>query len=166
MFCPGCSRRLKTDPKHRVALSETQEHLWDICPHCGELVHYIRYAESGRIYAWAAGKESKYRRALSALRDRRNILYIPRTDDPGGMIALCRKFTAEHRWNAGFVIAEAYREQAEILSCVHPTVILPEVLFPAIPSFPAEKIITETLVAELFSTCAALNGRFRIWKND
>ena len=50
MICPGCNRQLKSAPRNRSSISEKQEHLWGICPHCKESIHFVYAQELNQVY--------------------------------------------------------------------------------------------------------------------
>ena len=166
MFCPGCNRYLKTVPKNHHNISDSKEHLWGICPNCKEFIHFVYTPQNNQVYGWLEKQEEKYKLQVSALSNKKNILYISEFPNPKAIIRLCREFIYEHNWNAGFIITEEYYDVARILSAVHSVVILPQVLFPEKPSFIAEKIIIETLAGKLFSVNSTFNNCFEVWKND
>ena len=163
MICPGCNRQLKFAPRNRSSISEKQEHLWGICPHCKEAIHFVYTQELNQLYGWLEKQESPYAHSLLPLIDRKNILYIPEFENPDSLLSYCRNFSIKHQWNSGFVISEKYRSKAIILSAVHKVTIFPETLFPEIPSFLAEKIIMENLPGKLFCSCKTLSDRFEDW---
>lgn len=164
MICPGCNRQLKSAPPNRVFISETQEHLWGVCPHCKEAMHFVYTPEKNQLYGWLEKKESSYAKLLSPIADRKHVLYVPEIENPDSLISFCRNFSMHHQWNSGFVISENYKAKAQILSAVHKVVIFPAVLFPEIPSFLAEKLILENVPGKLFSSCKTLSDQFEVWQ--
>lgn len=163
MICPACRKPVASRPANRASVSADREHLWGICPHCREMMHFVWRPAENRLYGWAGNREAAYAGELAVLQNRRHVLYVP--EAPGGVspVELCRKFGDVHGWRVGFAISFRFREAAAILRSAHTVAVMPEVLFPELPSFLAEKLLLETVPGRLYSTSGTLSDRFEVW---
>lgn len=164
MNCPGCSRSIKETPSNCVSISETQEHLWGICPYCKEVMHFVHFLLKDDLYGWIESGEAAHAKKLECLQTKKHVLYVPSGIVNGDFLRVCRDFASTCGWDVGFAVSSAYEEKAHILNMVHTTVVMSALLFPVYPSFLAEKILQENVSGKIYSTEKTLSDRFEILK--
>ena len=160
MMCPLCHTMIDDSDSEWRQIGDSLENTSVHCNRCHESLEFLRNLESGEYYGWSVKREHEYSCMLKPLLGVGSVLYV--SPNAGNAKLRCMRFALEHGTDVCIVSPASLHKELEGISRMYKVVEMPDSIWPEVPSYLAERLVSENATGSLYSLESTVLERFKV----